>query len=186
LLFLLIVDGSKECKTSQARSVSRIARETVVIGRKKKKNEVGQGDETAEQVLRLRELQVLCLLWLRPMSVYEIRRELSSVFAVNSSFGTLYPLLRSMEANNLVTGVWGLNSENRPKRAYSLTELGRNAAHNGVQKQIALSSKLSSMISIGSSPSGESTTSARENSEVALEGGFESTISAVSRGPYLW
>jgi DNA-binding PadR family transcriptional regulator len=132
------------------------------------------------RALGFRELQVLCLLWVRPMSVYEIRRELSAIFGSSSSFGTLYPLLRSMEAARLVSGVWGLNSENRPKRAYSLTESGRRAAFEGVQRQARLSSRLQSMISIGSAPGA---IVSRENKDAERGAG---DLTAVSRGVYLW
>ena len=72
------------------------------------------------------ELQLLALLEDGPGHGYALREELRrrSAGAFDPLPGTLYPLLRRLEARGLITGSWQ-PGERRPRRVYRLTGDGR-------------------------------------------------------------
>jgi len=75
--------------------------------------------------LQIVDLQVLCLLQMKAMSGYELKKNLSGTFGYEISFGTLYPHLRALESAKLIFGKWV--SKKPRKRIYSLTDRGREA-----------------------------------------------------------
>ena len=73
------------------------------------------------------ELLVLSLLEQQPRHGYDIGKliEARSGGAVRFHVTTLYPLLNRLEARGLVQGKWVEKADQRRRRYYSLTALGR-------------------------------------------------------------
>jgi DNA-binding PadR family transcriptional regulator len=71
---------------------------------------------------------VLGMLWHGPLSGYDIKRavERSTAFFWRASYGQLYPELKRLAADGLVSATDG-SSGDRPRRVYALTEPGRSA-----------------------------------------------------------
>ena len=75
------------------------------------------------------ETLVLALLARHPAHGYQLRQELAtrSHAGFDLGFGTLYPLLRSLERQGLVTAHWAKTGRLRKRREYTLTARGARA-----------------------------------------------------------
>jgi PadR family transcriptional regulator PadR len=87
----------------------------------------GMGDRSETTELRRGVLGpcVLALLAERPRFGLELVRDLSRADGLLTSEGTVYPLLNRLRDNGLVTSRWSHQDEARPRRYYSITDLGR-------------------------------------------------------------
>jgi PadR family transcriptional regulator PadR len=68
---------------------------------------------------------VLALLAERPRFGLELVRDLSHADGLLTSEGTVYPLLNRLRDSGWVTSRWRHESDQRPRRYYSITEQGR-------------------------------------------------------------
>lgn len=70
-----------------------------------------------------------------PKSGYEIKKQLSRLFGVAISYGTLYPHLHSLEKKDLINGEWVPNKRNQMlrKREYTLTPTGREVLRTSIE-----------------------------------------------------
>ncbi len=71
------------------------------------------------------ELCVLALLHKKNRYGYEVSEELSK--KIDIADGTVYPILRKLKADGLVTTYLSEESGGPPRKYYSLTDLGRKA-----------------------------------------------------------
>jgi len=71
------------------------------------------------------ELCVLALLHRRDRYGYEISEELSR--RIDIADGTVYPILRKLKGDGLLTAYLSEESGGPPRKYYSLTQLGRDA-----------------------------------------------------------
>ena len=73
------------------------------------------------------ELLILSLLEAQPRHGYDLAKliEMRSAGALSFHVTTLYPVLSRLEERGLVTGKWVEKPEQRRRRYYSLTALGR-------------------------------------------------------------
>lgn len=71
------------------------------------------------------ELCVLALLHKKDRYGYEVSEELSK--KIDIADGTVYPILRKLKADGLVTTYLSEESGGPPRKYYSLTDLGRKA-----------------------------------------------------------
>ena len=69
------------------------------------------------------QVAVMCLLE-NEMYGYDIMKKLKNT-GLNVEEGTLYPLLRRLENNDLLTSRWDTN-DTRPRKYYKITEYGTN------------------------------------------------------------
>ncbi|MHB1007582.1 MAG: PadR family transcriptional regulator [Chloroflexota bacterium] len=77
------------------------------------------------------ELPILGLLKARPMHGYELKRRMDLVlgFAWNPSYGSLYPMLRKLEAKGLIIKTSSLQGSGPHRQAYRLTPQGEGRLH---------------------------------------------------------
>ena len=77
---------------------------------------------------------ILGLLTQQPMSGYDIKRFLKSLsWLVDSpSFGSIYPTLRALQQDGLVTMEEVLRQRKQPRKIYTITEAGRQALREWV------------------------------------------------------
>jgi PadR family transcriptional regulator, regulatory protein PadR len=69
---------------------------------------------------------VLALLAERPRFGLELVRDLSQADGLLTSDGTVYPLLNRLRDAGWVTSRWMHEDDQRPRRYYSITDLGRD------------------------------------------------------------
>ncbi|HEC35376.1 MAG TPA: PadR family transcriptional regulator [Anaerolineae bacterium] len=99
---------------------------------------------------------ILGLLTQRPMSGYDIRRFLKSLsWLIGSpSFGSLYPALRALLEEGLVTVETFPRQDRQPRKIYSITEAGRQALQEWINQpagpEISLKAFLMRLILAGS------------------------------------
>jgi DNA-binding PadR family transcriptional regulator len=87
----------------------------------------GMVDDDSKNISRqLVDVEILYLLNFGPKSGYQLKKNLSSLFHLNLSYGTLYPHLHSLDKAQLISGTWKYQSESAPlrKRMYTLTQKG--------------------------------------------------------------
>lgn len=79
---------------------------------------------------------ILGLLTRQPMSGYDVRRFLKSLsWLVDSpSFGSIYPTLRALQEDGLVTMEEVLRQGKQPRKIYTITEAGRQALREWVDQ----------------------------------------------------
>lgn len=79
---------------------------------------------------------ILTLLQQKSMYGYEMIKELqkksNGVFAFKE--GTLYPILHTLEANNLIESYWDENEGARKRKYYKITEAGKREAEERQQE----------------------------------------------------
>lgn len=68
---------------------------------------------------------ILALLSTGPRFGLQIVRELNEVGQLLTSQGTVYPLLSRLQEAGQVSSHWEVSDRERPRRYYSLTEVGR-------------------------------------------------------------
>lgn len=73
----------------------------------------------------LLELLILELLAQRTSYGYEIAQRLRGVFDSEVAEGTLYPLLKRLSRDELVTTQWVTEANGAPRKYYAITDLGR-------------------------------------------------------------
>lgn len=71
------------------------------------------------------EFMVLLLLRERPSYGYELMTQLRDALATDTAEGTIYPLLRRLRDDGLVTSKWTEQSSGMPRKYYEITPLGR-------------------------------------------------------------
>lgn len=79
---------------------------------------------------------------------YSLKQQLASQ-ALEIPEGTLYPLLRRLEAQGLLDSEWELADEARPRRYYQLSAQGQQALVDLTQEWQALSVALSGLLQRG-------------------------------------
>jgi len=102
------------------------------------------GSERLPDILRL---EMLSLLHLKPLTGYELRKNIKASFNHEISFGTLYPNLASLERLGLIQGRWVSLGENqlRRKRIFTLTDLGKAYLTENLDKLGKLSATMQKM-----------------------------------------
>ena len=79
---------------------------------------------------------ILSLLQQKSMYGYEMIKDLekksNGVFAFKE--GTLYPILHSLEANNLIESYWDESEGSRKRKYYRITEAGKKEAEERQQE----------------------------------------------------
>ena len=102
------------------------------------------GSERLPDILRL---EMLSLLHLKPLTGYELRKNIKASFNHEISFGTLYPNLASLERLGLIQGRWVSLGENqlRRKRIFTLTDLGKAYLSENLEKLGKLSATMQKM-----------------------------------------
>ena len=72
---------------------------------------------------------ILAVLTAGPLHGYAITREIKrrSADALEIGEGSLYPILRAMEREELVSSAWDVQESGPARRVYSLTEKGKTA-----------------------------------------------------------
>ncbi|MDA4112153.1 MAG: PadR family transcriptional regulator [Thaumarchaeota archaeon] len=90
-------------------------------------------NERMPDILRL---EMLSLLHLKPLTGYELRKNIKASFNHEISFGTLYPNLASLERLGLIQGRWVSLGENqlRRKRIFTLTDMGKAYLSDNLDK----------------------------------------------------
>ncbi len=73
----------------------------------------------------LLDLIILQLLDNQPMHGYEIIITIRKNFGVYLGPSTIYPMLNTMEKKRYITSEWNMNSEERPRKIYKLTDGGK-------------------------------------------------------------
>jgi DNA-binding PadR family transcriptional regulator len=93
----------------------------------------GNGSERLPDILRL---EMLSLLHLKPLTGYELRKNIKASFNHEISFGTLYPNLASLERLGFIQGRWVSLGENqlRRKRIFTLTDMGTTYLSDNLDK----------------------------------------------------
>lgn len=79
---------------------------------------------------------------------YSLKQQLASQ-ALEIPEGTLYPLLRRLEAQGLLESEWELADEARPRRYYRLSAQGRQALQDLKQEWQALGAALGGLLREG-------------------------------------
>ncbi len=91
--------------------------------------EMSRCEELPAVSQRLIVLEMMFLLG-RPMSAYEIYKELRTKFGLRTSYGTIYPWLRQLERAEIIRSESIVRKDRlisqQKKRIYSLTNLGRS------------------------------------------------------------
>jgi DNA-binding PadR family transcriptional regulator len=99
-------------------------------------------------------LEMLSLLHTKPLTGYELRKNIKASFNHEISFGTLYPNLASLERLGLIQGKWVSLGENqlRRKRIFTLTESGKGFLTENLEKLHKLTESMQKMNLIQASP----------------------------------
>jgi DNA-binding PadR family transcriptional regulator len=102
------------------------------------------GSERLPDILRL---EMLSLLHIKPLTGYELRKNIKASFNHEISFGTLYPNLASLERLGMIQGRWVSLGENqlRRKRIFTLTDLGKSYLTDNLDKLNKLSITMQKM-----------------------------------------
>jgi DNA-binding PadR family transcriptional regulator len=105
---------------------------------------LNNGTDRMPDILRL---EMLSLLHTKPLTGYELRKNIKASFNHEISFGTLYPNLASLERLGLIQGRWVSLGENqlRRKRIFTLTDLGRNFLTENLAKLNKLTESMQKM-----------------------------------------
>jgi DNA-binding PadR family transcriptional regulator len=92
-------------------------------------------------------LEMLSLLHMKPLTGYELRKNIKSSFNHEISFGTLYPNLASLERLGLIQGRWVSLGENqlRRKRIFTLTDSGIGHLTENLEKLHKLTESMKKM-----------------------------------------
>jgi PadR family transcriptional regulator PadR len=92
-------------------------------------------------------LEMLSLLHTKPLTGYELRKNIKFSFNHEISFGTLYPNLASLERLGLIQGRWVSLGENqlRRKRIFTLTDSGRAFLTDNLEKLHKLTESMQKM-----------------------------------------
>jgi len=87
---------------------------------------VGESDSWSIQFKRgLVEVFVLQLLTREPLYGYALVQELESLGQLVAGEGTVYPVLRRLEAAGHVSSAWEQQGAGNPRKYYTITESGR-------------------------------------------------------------
>jgi DNA-binding PadR family transcriptional regulator len=91
---------------------------------------------TSDRMPDILRLEMLSLLHTKPLTGYELRKNIKSSFNHEISFGTLYPNLASLERLGLIQGKWVSLGENqlRRKRIFTLTDSGKGFLSENLDK----------------------------------------------------
>jgi len=91
---------------------------------------------------------ILGLLTRQPMSGYDIKRFLKSLsWLIDSpSFGSIYPILRALREDGLVTVEVVPRQGKPPRKTYTITEAGRKALREWVDQPVALDASLKTFV----------------------------------------
>jgi DNA-binding PadR family transcriptional regulator len=91
---------------------------------------------------------ILGLLNQRSMSGYDIKRLLESLrWLIDSpSFGSIYPILRSLREDDLVTMEEVLRQSKSPRKIYTITESGREVLQEWVDQSITSGASLKAFV----------------------------------------
>ncbi|MBB6066513.1 PadR family transcriptional regulator [Methanococcus maripaludis] len=93
------------------------------------------------------ELCVLTLLNKRDYYGYELINEISK--SISISEGTIYPLLRRLKADGLLTTYLMESSSGPPRKYYKITEKGREIRESQAKEWIEFSKKVNELINSG-------------------------------------
>ncbi|WP_459202435.1 PadR family transcriptional regulator [Methanococcus sp. CF] len=93
------------------------------------------------------ELCVLTLLDKRDYYGYELINEISK--SISISEGTIYPLLRRLKADGLLTTYLMESSSGPPRKYYKITERGREIREIQAEEWIEFSKKVNKLINSG-------------------------------------
>ncbi|AVB75635.1 PadR family transcriptional regulator [Methanococcus maripaludis] len=93
------------------------------------------------------ELCVLTLLNKRDYYGYELINEISK--SISISEGTIYPLLRRLKADGLLTTYLMESSSGPPRKYYKLTEKGKEVRESQAEEWIEFSKKVNELINSG-------------------------------------
>jgi len=111
------------------------------------------GSDRMPDILRL---EMLSLLHTKPLTGYELRKNIKASFNHEISFGTLYPNLASLERLGLIQGRWVSLGENqlRRKRIFTLTDSGIGFLTENLEKLHKLTESMQKMnlVPISSQP----------------------------------
>ena len=103
-------------------------------------------DDFASWATQLRkgivELMILGLVTREPLYGYAIVRELKERGGLVAGEGTVYPVLRRLEADGLVTAAWSDEGPAGPRKYYGITEAGRAFLARAWDEWSAISSAL--------------------------------------------
>jgi PadR family transcriptional regulator AphA len=90
----------------------------------------------------------LGLLTLRPMSGYDMKRFLArlSWLVRSPSGGSLYPVLRALRHENLVTVKPVPGRDRPPRKIYSITKAGRQALQSWIEQPVAANAPLRAFV----------------------------------------
>jgi DNA-binding PadR family transcriptional regulator len=102
------------------------------------------GSDRMPDILRL---EMLSLLHTKPLTGYELRKNIKASFNHEISFGTLYPNLASLERLGLIQGRWVSLGENqlRRKRIFTLTDSGIGFLTDNLEKLHKLTESMQKM-----------------------------------------
>jgi DNA-binding PadR family transcriptional regulator len=91
---------------------------------------------------------ILGLLTQHPMSGYDIRRFLKSLswLIESPSFGTIYPTLRALREEGLVTVEVIPRQDKPPRKIYTITEAGRQALQEWVDQPVTSGASLKAFV----------------------------------------
>ncbi|MDE2404307.1 MAG: PadR family transcriptional regulator [Sphingomonadales bacterium] len=104
---------------------------------------------------------VLALLSHRDSYAYEIASRLSH--AVDMGEGTIYPLMRRMQADGLVATYLEESPSGPPRKYYRLTDAGRSALAQQLAEWRAFTASVEGLISETESATGASAAAAEDN-----------------------
>jgi PadR family transcriptional regulator AphA len=136
---------------------------------------------------------ILGLLQQQPMSGYDIKRLLKSLSWLigNPSSGSLYPALRGLLNDGLVTVELAQHETRRPRKIYSVTEAGRRAFDEWIDEPVRSGAPLRIflirlMLADGHSPTSLVSCLERRHAQVASQRrALERTVVGQRGGPRL-
>jgi DNA-binding PadR family transcriptional regulator len=81
------------------------------------------------------------------MSGYEMKKMMNGFFGITISYGTLYPHLRFLEKSRHIEGSWESRrwKTEQKKRVYRLTDSGKKATDESLDRLLETTTKLRSM-----------------------------------------
>ena len=88
------------------------------------------------------EFTVLLLLRGGPSYGYELMAQLRDALGIDTVEGTIYPLLRRVRDDGLVTSKWEEPSKGMPRKYYEITPLGRSVVQRMSAVWIETSSRI--------------------------------------------
>lgn len=91
------------------------------------------------------EMVILAVLSTRPKYGLEVLQSLHQLDSMKISEGTLYPLLDRLKRDDLIDSYWQQEEQQRPRKYYQITNIGRTKLHGLQQRWTKAASDIESI-----------------------------------------